>query len=68
MKLVDEAIQSEGIEDYCIVHADNLALALEYKDLMRSKIGKEPAFITEISSIVAIHSGPGCVAVCFIKR
>jgi len=67
MKLVDEALQSGGIEDYCIVHADNLALALEYKDLLRSKIGKEPAFITEISSVVAIHSGPGSVAVCFIK-
>jgi len=67
MKLVDEALQQGGISDYCIVHADNLSLAMEYKEIMRNKIGKEPAFITEISSVVAIHSGPGCVAVCFTK-
>jgi DegV family protein with EDD domain len=64
-KLVEKAIREGGIKDYCIVHADNLSLAIEYQKELTKQIGKEPAFISEISSIVAIHSGPGCVAVCF---
>jgi fatty acid-binding protein DegV len=30
-------------------------------------IGKPPEFISETSAVVAIHSGPGCVAVCLTE-
>jgi hypothetical protein len=58
----------KGVEAYSIVHADNLPLALEYKESLTKIIGKEPEFISEISSIIAIHSGPGSVAVCVTER
>lgn len=68
LKLVENAAKSGGVDEYCIVHANNLALALEYKTKMREIIGKDPAYISEISSVVAIHSGPGSVAVCLTKK
>jgi fatty acid-binding protein DegV len=55
-------------EHNSIVPADNLSLALEYKNDLTKLIGKGSEFISEISSIVAIHSGLGCVAVCFTKE
>jgi fatty acid-binding protein DegV len=67
-RLVGKALREGGIKEYSIVHADNLSLALEYKNELTKLIGKGPEFISEISSIVAIHSGPGCVAVCFTKE
>ena len=68
LKLVRSAMADKGIEAYSIVHADNLPLALEYKESLTKIIGKEPEFISEISSIIAIHSGPGSVAVCVTER
>jgi len=63
-KVVRKTMEEKGIEAYSIVHAENLELALEYKKKLVGIIGKEPEFISEISSIVAIHSGIGTVAVC----
>ncbi len=67
-QLIEKALRDGGIKDYSIVHADNLSLAMEYNNELTRLIGKKPEFIAEISSIVAIHSGPGCVAVCFTKE
>jgi len=60
LRLVEKTVKNRGIEAYSIVHADNEALALEYGEKLKGIIGKPPEFITEISSVVAIHSGPGC--------
>ena len=68
MKLVTKAMQSGGIEAYSIVHGDNLPLAEEYASQLTRITGIAPAFISEISSAVAIHSGPGTVAVCLTKK
>lgn len=67
-RLIKKAKQEGGIKDYSIVHADNQPLAMEYKNELTKLLGKEPEFISEISSIIALHSGPGCVAVCFTKE
>lgn len=64
-RLVKEVQKSKTMKGYCIVHAGNPGLASEYKNNLVKMIGKEPEFISEISSIIAIHSGPGSVAVCF---
>lgn len=65
---IKKNLKEGGIKHYSIVHADNLTLALEYEHELKGLIGKSPEFITEISSIVAIHSGPGSVAICFTKE
>ena len=64
MNLVRTTMQKNGIADYSIVHGDNLPLAQEYADAITRITGKAPAFIAEISSVVALHAGPGTVAVC----
>lgn len=64
LKLVRETMATKGIDGYSIVHAENLELALEYQKKLVKIVGKEPEFIAEISSIIAINSGIGTVAVC----
>lgn len=67
-KLVENDLMKTGIESYSIVHCMNEELAFEYRDLFVSLIGKEPEYITEISSATAIHSGVGSVAIGYIKK
>jgi len=66
--ILNRTLKKCKIKAYSIVHADNEELALEYKNLLTPLLGKEPKFICEISSIVAIHSGLGSVAVCFTEE
>jgi len=63
-RLIKRTLRTERIKSYSIVHAGNAELAQEYQQALTKIIGKEPAYISEISSIIAIHSGPGSVAVC----
>ncbi len=67
-KLVESDLKKYGIDKYSIVHCLNEQLANEYKDLFTSIIGKEPEYITEISSATAIHSGVGSVAIGYLKK
>jgi len=68
IRILNRTLKKCKIKAYSIVHADNEELALEYKNLLTPLLGKEPEFICEISSIVAIHSGLGSVAVCFTEE
>jgi uncharacterized protein len=68
IRLVRKTMDKTGIEAYGIVHGSNLPLAKEYKEQLTRITGLSPAFISEISSAVAIHSGPGTVAVCYIAK
>lgn len=65
--LVQKTKQRKGIQAYSIVHGGNLALAREYAEKITRITGTEPSFITEISSAVALHAGPGTVAVCLVE-
>jgi len=66
-RLLKKTMKTEGIIAYSIVHGGNLPLAKAYQEQLTRITGLEPAFISEISSAVAIHAGPGTVAVCFMK-
>jgi fatty acid-binding protein DegV len=68
MTLAKNAMEAGGIEEYAIVHALNTKLAEEYAQQLTLLTGKPPLFVEEISSIVAIHAGPGAVALCFIEK
>jgi uncharacterized protein len=68
LRLAQRAMQHGGVEAYSIVHGGNPTLAAAYeKDLTRIT-GQAPAFIAEVSAAVAIHSGPGTVAVCLTQK
>jgi fatty acid-binding protein DegV len=40
----------------------------EYKVIFRDLIGKEPEYVSVVSSATAIHSGKGSVAIGYIKK
>ena len=61
--LVKEIAQTKNITEYSIVHADAEEQASQYAKVFTSLIGKEPTYITSISSIVAMNAGVGCVAI-----
>lgn len=63
LRLVRQTMKQGGISHYSIVHTQNPELAELYREKLTAIIGKEPDFICGISSVIAIHSGPGCVAV-----
>lgn len=65
--LVKRTMERKGIAQYSIVHGGNLALANEYAEQIARITGKQPAFISEISAVVALHAGPGTVAVCLTE-
>jgi len=68
MRLVRKTMQRGGIAAYSIVHGDNLPLAKAYAQELTRITGQPPEFISEISAAVAIHSGPGTVAVCVTAK
>ncbi|MDD2591767.1 MAG: DegV family protein, partial [Erysipelotrichaceae bacterium] len=67
-RLVKKTLKRKGIMSYSIVHSSNDELANQYITDLTDMIGKGPEFVSNISAIVAMHSGPGCVAVSFINE
>ncbi len=68
LKLIKSIQNTKGIEAYSIVHAGNPTLAQYYQTILTEQIGRAPEFVTEISSITAIHSGIGTVAVSITEK
>lgn len=62
-KLVNKIAHTKKIVSYSIVHADALDRAYEYEQIFTQMIGKKPAYTTDISSVVALNAGVGCVAI-----
>lgn len=61
--LVKQIAQTKNVTGYSIVHADAEEQAGQYAKVFSSFLGKEPTYITNISSIVAMNAGVGCVAI-----
>lgn len=68
LKIVKKDMAEKGIESYALVHCLNQELLDEYEKMFTEVIGKAPAFMTEVSSAVAIHSGIGTVAIGYITN
>jgi DegV family protein with EDD domain len=68
IKQVKKDLSKSGVKDYAIVHCENESLANEYKEIFKDIIGKEPRYVTGISSAIAIFSGLGTVAIGYIKE
>jgi len=67
MEIVAKLHRAHPIEKYCIVHADAGARATAYADELTAMLGRPPAYITEISPIVALSAGRGAVAVATMQ-
>ncbi len=64
---IENVQQTEGIETYAIVHCNALDRAQEYALKYEKIIGKKPAYIMDISTIIAMNAGIGTVAIAYIK-
>ncbi len=62
-ELVKEIAETKQITTYSIIHANAEERANEFKKIYTNLIGKEPEYITEISSIISMNAGIGCVAI-----
>lgn len=54
------------IWNYCLVHANNESLAMEYSIKLEKIIGVKPAFVYNLSPVVGISAGSGTVAVALM--
>lgn len=68
VKIVKKELAKSEIESYALVHCQSEALVKEYETIFTDLIGQKPAFITEVSSAVSLHSGLGSVAIGYIKK
>jgi len=65
--LLEETLSKKGLEEYAVVHAASLDRAHEFSALAEEITGMAPAYITDISPIVGMHSGKGAVAIGVIE-
>ncbi len=67
-KLIEEKNRHSGIEDFVVVHSGDEAAAILVGKEVEKIIGKPPLFVSEISSITALHAGVKAVAVAFLRK
>ncbi|MDD4029227.1 MAG: DegV family protein [Caldisericia bacterium] len=65
LRHVQKTMKNFTIEDYAVVHANNLVEAQNMALELEKLVGKPPLFIEEISPITAISAGDGAVAVSY---
>ncbi|PKM67511.1 MAG: fatty acid-binding protein DegV [Firmicutes bacterium HGW-Firmicutes-2] len=57
-----------GLKAYCVVHAQNFEAAKAYTEALQLALGMPPAYLEDVSSIVAIGAGDGAIAVGYITH
>lgn len=62
-ELVEDIMNNKTISRYSLVHANAGDRVEDYRSYYSKLIGKEPEYIMEISPIVAMNAGIGCVAI-----
>ena len=63
-----EMADKHGIETYAIVHANADKRAAQYAQTYEKLLGMKPAYIMDISTIVAMNAGIGTVAIAYIRK
>lgn len=59
-------IVPEGLEAVFLSHADCLADAQHIEAVAKEKWGVKEFIITDIGPVIGSHTGPGCLALCFL--
>lgn len=68
VKYIRKELEKNLIEEYAIIHCLNPELLETYRMVFTELIGKPPVYVTEVSSVISIHSGKGSVAIGYIKK
>jgi DegV family protein with EDD domain len=67
-RIVKTISNTNGIQEYAVVHALAPEQADNFVQVIQSSINKSPAYISDISPIVGMHSGKGAVAIAVIEN
>jgi len=66
IKYVKEIEEKHGVEKYSLVHSLAPGLIEQWQDELERLLGFEPEYVTRVSSITALNSGPGSVGVSLL--
>ncbi len=66
--IIQNGHQKNPVTRYCIVHSRVPELAEQYRQTLVQTVKREPQYIEEVSSVVAMASGKGAVAVCMMSE
>lgn len=68
LKTIKHDMLESGIDKYALVYADNPDDLNEFKQSVKSILGKDPEYIESISPIVGLNAGKGAFAIGYIKN
>lgn len=70
LDMMEERAKNADLKEQliCITHGDDLEGALKLKELIQEKFGAESFIINIIGAAVGAHSGPGTIALFFMKK
>ena len=60
---IDALLTTQDLASYAIVHGDDPQRAERFTQLLTEKLGQAPAFVEEVSTIVAMSAGPKTFAI-----
>lgn len=63
IKILQQRSSEKKIWNYAIVHAEAQKRAEKYAEKLTEVIGKEPAYIMELSPVVGVHNGIGAIGI-----
>jgi uncharacterized protein len=68
LQIVKKRLDHAEIRNYAIVHADASERAHRYAEKLTAIIGKEPAYLMELSPVVGVHNGIGAVGIGIMEE
>jgi len=66
--MLEKKNKENPISDYVVVYSKDKKGAEDFAEEIQKIIGKAPKYISEISSVTALHVGEGAIAVGFIRE
>ena len=66
-KMIQKKNKEKPIREYAVVYSKDQKGAEAFAKELQEIIGKAPKYITEVSSVTALHVGEGAIAVGFIR-
>ncbi len=67
LKAVEDWAEQGQIWNYALVHALNPDRAGLYVEKFRALLGRDPAFVTEVSPVIGAHSGIGALGIAAMQ-
>ncbi len=65
LKLMEKTVNKEQLLHVAVMHADALEEANTLKEMILARFGCQEIYITEFTSVMGVHTGPGLVGVAY---